>query len=145
MAKIFDIKNAIHVTTTWKEGTPKDNIPDDYEGIWSRPHPREDGPKWGLSYQLINPTMGARARMGASMSKLEPNKKTTTGIHSHKNRESTYIILEGDGTMHLNGTEYPVKANNVIFIPPGETHAMISTGKNGIKFINVWADLETTT
>jgi len=54
MAKTLDIKDVIQVTTTWKEDTPKDIIPDDCEGILSRQHARKDGPKWGLHINLLS-------------------------------------------------------------------------------------------
>ena len=132
MAKIFEIKDAVHVNERMAPA------PAGYEGIYSRPHETN-----GISYRLVNPSMSPK-RMGVSLVTLEPNVKTTAGIHSHKSRESAYIVLEGAATMHLNGTEHQVKPNTVIFIPPGERHGIVSTGKTGVKFMNAWANLETT-
>ena len=132
MAKILEIKDAIHLKTRKKE-----DIPPSLSGIYTRPHSTGKG----IEFRLVNTTMGAKS-MGVSLNELEPNMKTTTGIHSHKSRESAYIVLEGSATMHLNGTEHDVKPRMVIFIPPNEKHGMIRTGKNGVKFVNAGAILE---
>ncbi len=135
MAKILEFKDAIHLKSRKKE-----DIPPSLSGIYTRPHSTGKG----IEFRLVNTTMGAKS-MGVSLNELEPNMKTTTGIHSHKSRESAYIVLEGSATMHLNGTEHLVKPNTVIFIPPGDKHGITSTGKEGVKFFISWADLESTT
>ena len=140
MAKIFELKDALHVKTSWVDGHPKDDLPSDYKGIYSRPHSTK-----GIEYMLVNPTMDTKM-MGASLCELEPNiETTTTGIHSHKYRESAYIVLEGNATIHLNGNEYQLNPNTVVFMPPGDMHGIVRTGKNGVKFIIAWADTKSTT
>jgi mannose-6-phosphate isomerase-like protein (cupin superfamily) len=132
MAKLFELKDALHLKTRARE-----EIPTSYEGIFSRPHSTEKG----TEYRLVNKSMGAK-RMGVSLCELEPGIKTPAGIHSHKNMETAYIVLEGNATLHLNGTEYDLKPNTVAFIPAGVRHGMTSTGNDGVKFINVQANLD---
>lgn len=93
---------------------------------------------------LVGVNTGAK-RMGVSYVELEPNMKSTAGIHSHENRESTYIVLQGTGVLHLSGTEHQVKPKTVIFIPPSEKHGMVSTGNEVLKMVISWADLDPTT
>lgn len=79
-----------------------------------------------------------------SQVELEPFIKTTAGIHSHKHNEQVYIVLEGNATMYLNGTEHDVKSGMVIFISPGEKHSMISTGKMGSSLLMLEQSLNKT-
>ena len=81
MAKIFEIKDSIHVKSREKE-----DIPTNYEGIYSRPHETK-----GISFRLINSTMNPK-RLVVSLVELEPNINTTTGIHSHTHNEQAYIV-----------------------------------------------------
>jgi mannose-6-phosphate isomerase-like protein (cupin superfamily) len=140
MTKLFELKDAIQIKTRWEGGKPKETIPTDYEGIYSRPHSTGKGKE----YRLVNPTMGPK-RMGVSLITLEPNIKTTAGIHSHENMETAYIVLHGNATLHLNGTEHHLKPNTVAFIPPGVKHGMTGTGNKGVTFLNVQVRLDTET
>ncbi|MGH8046546.1 MAG: cupin domain-containing protein [Chthoniobacterales bacterium] len=45
-----------------------------------------------------------------------------TERHYHKLSEEFYFILEGDGTMEINGESRPVQVGDAILIPPGAWH-----------------------
>jgi mannose-6-phosphate isomerase-like protein (cupin superfamily) len=42
--------------------------------------------------------------------------------HYHKRSTELYYVLEGEGTVLLNGDEYPVKKGSIVHIPPGVIH-----------------------
>lgn len=94
----------------------------------------------GTTYRLINETMGA-ARMGVMIVELEPDMEST-GVHYHEKREAAYIVVRGTATMLLNGVEQQLHPNLVVYIPPGDTHGIIRTGKEGFKMIEVYSPLE---
>ena len=50
------------------------------------------------------------------------------GEHEHVNETEYYIITEGEGTVRDNGTDYPVKAGEVVMTPNGSTHSIENTG-----------------
>lgn len=102
------------------------------------PKTRVDGR--GTTYRLINETMGA-ARMGIMIIELEPNVEST-GVHYHEKREAAYIVIHGTATMLLNGVEHQLHPNMVVYIPPGDTHGIIRTGKKGFKMIEAYSPLE---
>ncbi len=54
-------------------------------------------------------------------------------VHYHKKMTEIYLILEGEGTMELDGDRIPVKPLTSIFIKPGCRHRAI--GK--MRIINV--------
>ena len=56
--------------------------------------------------------------------------------------ETAYIVLQGNATLHLAGTEYHLTPNTVAFIPPEVKHGMTGTGNQGVTFLNVQVNLD---
>lgn len=54
--------------------------------------------------------------------------------HSHPWFHANYI-LEGQGTIVIDGTEEPVRAGSVAYIPGGRKHHFVNTGSSPLKFI----------
>ena len=52
-----------------------------------------------------------------------------TERHYHKLSEEFYFILEGSGSMEINGEEKPVNPGDAILIPPGAWHQITATQK----------------
>lgn len=51
--------------------------------------------------------------------------------HYHKNRESIIIVISGEAIEIIEGKEFPIKAGDVLFIPPGEKHTVVNrSGKD---------------
>jgi mannose-6-phosphate isomerase-like protein (cupin superfamily) len=46
------------------------------------------------------------------------------GAHEHYHKRSTelYYVLEGEGTVVLDGVEHPVRKGSIVHIPPGVVH-----------------------
>lgn len=49
---------------------------------------------------------------------------SSIGLHRHRGNEELYLILEGEGTMHLDGEEFPVRAGHVVVNRDGGTHGL---------------------
>lgn len=58
---------------------------------------------------------------------------TSIGIHTHGENEEVYLVLEGEGVMHLDGDEFPVRPGHVILNRPGGTHGLRNTGDTALK------------
>ncbi|MFH1999828.1 MAG: cupin domain-containing protein [Planctomycetota bacterium] len=58
---------------------------------------------------------------------------TSIGIHTHGANEELYLVLEGEGLMHLDGEEIPVSAGSVILNMPGGTHGLRNCGNKPLK------------
>jgi mannose-6-phosphate isomerase-like protein (cupin superfamily) len=58
---------------------------------------------------------------------------SSTQRHYHKQTEEFYFILEGDGTMEINGEVQPVIAGDAILIPPGAWHQI--TASKPLRFL----------
>jgi mannose-6-phosphate isomerase-like protein (cupin superfamily) len=49
------------------------------------------------------------------------------GTHRHGRNEELYLVLEGEGTMHLDGQSFPVRAGHVVLNRPGGEHGLVNT------------------
>ncbi len=52
---------------------------------------------------------------------------SSTQRHYHKQTEEFYFILEGDGTIEIDGEVRPVIAGDAILIPPGAWHQITAS------------------
>ena len=57
-----------------------------------------------------------------------------TPRHDHNWPHILYIV-EGEGTLHLDGTDYPVKAGSTAFVPNGKEHQLRHRGGEQFVFI----------
>ena len=80
----------------------------------------------------------AALKMGASIDILEPGKRGCP-YHLHHAQEEMFIVLEGQGTFRVAGEMLPVKAGDVVFVPPGPAypHQMINTSDAPLKYLSI--------
>ena len=57
--------------------------------------------------------------------------------HAHKVQEQIYHLLEGEGSMEIDGKTTIVRRHDVIFIPPGVSHSITNHGLTDLTFIVV--------
>ncbi len=55
--------------------------------------------------------------------------------HYHEKRESVIIAISGEATEILEGKEIPIKAGDVIFIPPGEKHTTVNRSQQEFRYL----------
>jgi len=46
-----------------------------------------------------------------------------------------YYILDGDGEMHIGGEQAPVRAGQIVYIPPGARQFIKNTGSGDLVFL----------
>jgi uncharacterized cupin superfamily protein len=80
----------------------------------------------------------AAQKLGASIDVLAPGKRTCP-YHLHHAQEEMFIVLEGTGTLRVAGEMLPIKAGDVMFIPPGPEypHQIINTSSAPLKYLSV--------
>jgi uncharacterized cupin superfamily protein len=80
----------------------------------------------------------AATKLGAGFDILEPG-KIGCPYHYHLAQEEMFVILEGEGTLRVAGERVPVRAGDVIVIPPGPEypHHLINTGTVPMKFLSI--------
>ena len=55
--------------------------------------------------------------------------------HYHEKRESIIIVISGEATEIVEGKEIPIKAGDVLYIPPGEKHTTMNRSGKGIRYL----------
>ncbi len=58
-----------------------------------------------------------------------------TERHYHRLSEEFYFILDGSGTMEINGESKPVKSGDAILIPPGAWHQITANAQSPLKLL----------
>lgn len=67
---------------------------------------------------------------------------TSIGKHRHGANEELYVILEGEGTLHLEGREHRVRSGHVVVNPPGGTHGLRNHGTGPLRILVVEIPLD---
>ncbi len=80
----------------------------------------------------------AAKKLGASVDIVEPG-KVTCPYHLHHAQEEMFVILEGEGTLRVAGERLPLRAGDVVFIPPGPEypHQIINTSSAPLKYLSI--------
>ncbi len=88
-----------------------------------------------LSKWLVHPESGGSSLLDYRISTYQP--KAYVKTHSHRVQEQVYHVLDGEGLMEIEGERKVVRRHDVIFIPPGVSHAIYNTGLGDLTFIVV--------
>lgn len=80
----------------------------------------------------------AALKLGASVDIVAPGKRSCP-YHFHYAQEEMFIVLEGEGTLRVAGEMLPIRAGDVMFIPPGPEypHQIINTSAAPLKYLSV--------
>ena len=70
---------------------------------------------------------------------IPPGGRHVAELHIHPDAEEIIVITRGEGTAILDGVEQPVRAEDVVYVPPGGEHEIRNTsdGFLGVLFVNV--------
>ncbi len=61
------------------------------------------------------------------------------GDHRHEDTEEYYYVIDGEGTMTLDGDPVPVAAGDITAVYPGGVHGLKNTGSRDLDIIVVCA------
>ncbi|MFZ6647756.1 cupin domain-containing protein [Undibacterium sp. TJN25] len=80
----------------------------------------------------------AAQKLGASIDTVAPGKRSCP-YHFHYAQEEMFVVLEGTGSLRVAGEMLPIRAGDVIFIPPGPEypHQLINTSDAPLKYLSV--------
>jgi len=93
-----------------------------------------------LSKPLVAPETTGSRRVDYRISTYQPMAYVET--HAHKVQEQIYHVLEGEGSMEIEGKKTIVRRHDVIFIPPGIPHSICNNGLTDLTFIVVTTPVE---
>ncbi len=95
--------------------------------------------------KLENPTPGAPYKpeiltheqgtknLGGIFGVLPPG--NPANYHYHQDRDSILIVLSGEATEIIEGGEIPIRAGDVIYIPPGEKHGVMNNSDKEFRYL----------
>jgi len=94
-------------------------------------------PKYECRHSRL--TEGTAARKLAAGLNVVPPGKRACPYHLHHAQEEMFVILEGTGTLRVAGEMLPVKAGDVVVIPPGPQypHQLINTSSQVLKYLAI--------
>jgi uncharacterized cupin superfamily protein len=98
--------------------------------------PMYDGSRSG---SVAGQRVGTAARkLGAGVDIVPPGKRSCP-YHFHYAQEEMFVVLEGEGTLRVAGEMIPIRAGDVIGIPPGPEypHQIINTSNAPLKYLSV--------
>lgn len=77
-------------------------------------------------------------QLGAGYDVLEPGMRGCP-YHLHYAQEEMFVILEGHGSLRVADEMVPVRAGDVVFIPPGPLypHQFINTSDAPMKYLSI--------
>ena len=80
----------------------------------------------------------AARKLGASVDTVPPGKMACP-YHLHHAQEEMFIVIEGSGTLRVAGERVPIRAGDVIFIPPGPEfpHHIVNTSDAPLKYLSI--------
>jgi len=80
------------------------------------------------SLEPVSGEIGSRVSFRiASIAAPQPGDKKR-GPHLHRDFEECIYVLSGQGTMHAESGEYPVRPGDTLLVPAGEKHMTVNTG-----------------
>ncbi|MCA3219850.1 MAG: cupin domain-containing protein [Burkholderiales bacterium] len=98
--------------------------------------PLYDGDRYG---GVIGADVGLPGRkIGCGIDILPPGKRSCP-YHFHYAQEEVFIVLEGEGTLRVAGEMVPIRAGDVISIPPGPAypHHILNTSSAPLKYLSL--------
>ncbi|MEZ0372718.1 MAG: cupin domain-containing protein, partial [Candidatus Sericytochromatia bacterium] len=95
------------------------------------------GEKFKARHAKISQQIGGK-KLGYGVVVLPPGKRAWP-YHAHLANEEMFYVLEGEGTVRLNGEELPIRAGDFISVPPGpeSAHQIINSSETELKYIAV--------
>ncbi len=98
----------------------------------------EEAQKVGHRTMLVTEDTAGAKEINMILVTSQPNQPPRRGSHYHNKRESIFFVLQGKGKAIINGKEYDIEPNTVMYIPPGERHAFRNLGNMELKMIEVF-------
>jgi uncharacterized cupin superfamily protein len=80
----------------------------------------------------------AARQLGAGLDILAPGKRGCP-YHLHHAQEELFVVLEGEGSLRVAGEMVPVRAGDVVFIPPGPEypHQFVNTSNAPMRYLSI--------
>jgi len=80
----------------------------------------------------------AARKLGASVDTVAPGMRSCP-YHFHHAQEEMFVVIEGSGTLRVAGELVPLRAGDIVFVPPGPEfpHQIINTSDAPLKYLSI--------
>jgi len=108
------------------------------------PRPPAFAPK-GAAAERFDARMGAIAphigakKLGYNVTAVPPG-KSAFPFHNHWVNEEMVFVLSGTGTIRIGTEQYPLRAGDIVALPPGgkeAAHEIVNTGDEELRYLAV--------
>jgi (S)-ureidoglycine aminohydrolase len=86
----------------------------------------------GLARFLVDEDLPAE-RLRIHISEVEPGARSHAP-HTHDGVEAFYM-LEGEGTLEIDGERCPIRANEAVVFDPTKLHGLVNSGASPMRYI----------
>jgi mannose-6-phosphate isomerase-like protein (cupin superfamily) len=63
------------------------------------------------------------------------NPGLSTGVHVHREADEFFYVISGKGLAMVDGSEVPVEADDVVFVPKGHDHRLKNAGSTPLEIV----------
>ena len=105
---------------------------------WEQTWPDEDVAERGLVYwkNLLGGDLTDSEALTMGIAKIPPSE----ALHEHRHQQAEiYLVLEGTGSISIEGKTRPVAAGSAVFIPGNALHSIANTGASDLRVAYVFA------
>lgn len=97
---------------------------------------RKPGATEHETYELVGRAAVVK-RDSFSVTRIVMKGDDRASSHYHKNTEEIYVILEGSGTMMVDGAILQLKQGDVVVLHPGEKHSLTLSDGEALEFLAI--------
>lgn len=87
---------------------------------------------------LLSADRTPSAQLTLGVTELGPGQPDPFLPHRHAQAE-LYYVLAGEGVVHIDGAEHPLRAGSAVFIPGDAWHGARNTGSEPLRMLYVFA------
>lgn len=87
---------------------------------------------------FIGPRLGAQ-KLGYNITAVPPGKRAFP-FHNHRVNEEMVFVLQGSGEIRIGEGTYPLRAGDVVALPPGgpeAAHQIVNSGTEELRYLAV--------
>jgi mannose-6-phosphate isomerase-like protein (cupin superfamily) len=81
-----------------------------------------------VSLEPVSGEIGSRVSFRIAQIAVPQPGDNKRGPHVHHDFEECIYVLSGEGTMHAESGQHPVRPGDILLVPAGEKHMTVNTG-----------------
>jgi mannose-6-phosphate isomerase-like protein (cupin superfamily) len=81
-----------------------------------------------VSLEPVSGEIGSRVSFRIAQIAVPQPGDNKRGPHVHHDFEECIYVLSGEGTMHAERGQHPVRPGDILLVPAGEKHMTVNTG-----------------